>query len=186
MCLLALGLIRSWMRTELRPKCRRWWQTWTSTSRRCSMWTATCTLGRTARTTRSGPAINGHFAHYFHWALELEATVGKDGIYQGKTKLSAVGSVMLIFSLYHQKKLCGRCGGANSSQFQAWNDRSQLIYLPGFFQHRLWRKSRSPGPAGCSCKGTDLNRNFDANWGSEYFSKSHFFAICWSYKLSVP
>ncbi|XP_028321806.1 carboxypeptidase O [Gouania willdenowi] len=31
---------------------------------------------------------------------------------------------------------------------------------------RLWRKNRSPGPAGCSCYGTDLNRNFDANWGT--------------------
>ncbi|XP_076004950.1 carboxypeptidase O-like [Genypterus blacodes] len=32
---------------------------------------------------------------------------------------------------------------------------------------RLWRKSRSPGPEGCECLGTDLNRNFDANWGTE-------------------
>ncbi|XP_028252981.1 carboxypeptidase O-like [Parambassis ranga] len=31
---------------------------------------------------------------------------------------------------------------------------------------RLWRKNRSPGAAGCSCYGTDLNRNFDANWGT--------------------
>ncbi|XP_040923576.1 carboxypeptidase O isoform X2 [Betta splendens] len=31
---------------------------------------------------------------------------------------------------------------------------------------RLWRKNRSPGPPGCSCYGTDLNRNFDANWGT--------------------
>ncbi|KAG7503808.1 carboxypeptidase O-like [Solea senegalensis] len=31
---------------------------------------------------------------------------------------------------------------------------------------RLWRKNRTPGPAGCNCYGTDLNRNFDANWGS--------------------
>uniref|UniRef100_A0AAY4DX68 Peptidase M14 domain-containing protein n=1 Tax=Denticeps clupeoides TaxID=299321 RepID=A0AAY4DX68_9TELE len=30
---------------------------------------------------------------------------------------------------------------------------------------RLWRKSRSPGPANCTCYGTDLNRNFYANWG---------------------
>ncbi|XP_067116330.1 carboxypeptidase O isoform X1 [Osmerus mordax] len=33
---------------------------------------------------------------------------------------------------------------------------------------RLWRKSRSPGPDGCNdplCYGTDLNRNFYANWG---------------------
>ncbi|KAM3850726.1 carboxypeptidase O-like [Diretmus argenteus] len=31
---------------------------------------------------------------------------------------------------------------------------------------RLWRKSRSPGPQGCDCDGTDLNRNFNANWGT--------------------
>ncbi|KAK2880304.1 carboxypeptidase O-like [Channa argus] len=31
---------------------------------------------------------------------------------------------------------------------------------------RLWRKNMSPGPSGCDCYGTDLNRNFDANWGS--------------------
>uniref|UniRef100_A0A673XQN9 Carboxypeptidase O n=1 Tax=Salmo trutta TaxID=8032 RepID=A0A673XQN9_SALTR len=30
---------------------------------------------------------------------------------------------------------------------------------------RLWRKSRSPGTGGCTCYGTDLNRNFYANWG---------------------
>uniref|UniRef100_A0A8C6V0U4 Carboxypeptidase O n=1 Tax=Neogobius melanostomus TaxID=47308 RepID=A0A8C6V0U4_9GOBI len=33
-------------------------------------------------------------------------------------------------------------------------------------QTRLWRKNRSPGPAGCSCLGTDLNRNFYSNWGT--------------------
>ncbi|MEQ2162582.1 hypothetical protein GOODEAATRI_021261, partial [Goodea atripinnis] len=32
-------------------------------------------------------------------------------------------------------------------------------------QTRLWRKNRSPGPSG-DCYGTDLNRNFDANWGT--------------------
>ncbi|XP_072541176.1 carboxypeptidase O-like [Salminus brasiliensis] len=31
---------------------------------------------------------------------------------------------------------------------------------------RLWRKSRSSPPAGCSCYGVDLNRNFNANWGT--------------------
>ncbi|XP_077471526.1 carboxypeptidase O [Stigmatopora argus] len=31
---------------------------------------------------------------------------------------------------------------------------------------RLWRKNRSPAPAGCNCTGTDLNRNFNANWGT--------------------
>lgn len=31
---------------------------------------------------------------------------------------------------------------------------------------RLWRKNRSPGPSGCDCYGTDLNRNFDATWGT--------------------
>ncbi|CAB1329105.1 unnamed protein product, partial [Coregonus sp. 'balchen'] len=30
---------------------------------------------------------------------------------------------------------------------------------------RLWRKSRSPPPEGCSCYGVDLNRNFNVNWG---------------------
>uniref|UniRef100_W5KP93 Carboxypeptidase O n=1 Tax=Astyanax mexicanus TaxID=7994 RepID=W5KP93_ASTMX len=39
---------------------------------------------------------------------------------------------------------------------------------------RLWRKSRSPGSDGCSCYGTDLNRNFYANWGSKslFYSKA--------------
>uniref|UniRef100_A0A3B1IFF1 Carboxypeptidase O n=1 Tax=Astyanax mexicanus TaxID=7994 RepID=A0A3B1IFF1_ASTMX len=40
---------------------------------------------------------------------------------------------------------------------------------------RLWRKSRSPGSDGCSCYGTDLNRNFYANWGSKslfYYANS--------------
>ncbi|KAM4602147.1 carboxypeptidase O-like [Polymixia lowei] len=32
--------------------------------------------------------------------------------------------------------------------------------------NRLWRKSRSPGPKDCDCHGTDLNRNFNANWGT--------------------
>ncbi|XP_042573541.1 carboxypeptidase O-like isoform X2 [Cyprinus carpio] len=41
---------------------------------------------------------------------------------------------------------------------------------PAFCQHfvketRLWRKSRSPGTGNCTCFGTDLNRNFYANWG---------------------
>ncbi|KAG7239362.1 hypothetical protein INR49_029351, partial [Caranx melampygus] len=36
---------------------------------------------------------------------------------------------------------------------------------------RLWRKNRSPGPSDCSCLGTDLNRNFDANWGTIGISK---------------
>ncbi|KAI5616076.1 carboxypeptidase O precursor, partial [Silurus asotus] len=30
---------------------------------------------------------------------------------------------------------------------------------------RLWRKTRSPGSGNCTCLGTDLNRNFYANWG---------------------
>ncbi|KAM9766988.1 carboxypeptidase O [Menidia menidia] len=30
---------------------------------------------------------------------------------------------------------------------------------------RLWRKNRSPGPSH-GCYGVDLNRNFDANWGT--------------------
>lgn len=31
---------------------------------------------------------------------------------------------------------------------------------------RRWRKSRSSPPAGSSCYGIDLNRNFNANWGT--------------------
>ncbi|XP_015214973.2 carboxypeptidase O [Lepisosteus oculatus] len=31
---------------------------------------------------------------------------------------------------------------------------------------RLWRKSRSAPPANCTCFGVDLNRNFDATWGT--------------------
>uniref|UniRef100_A0A8C4HYY1 Peptidase M14 domain-containing protein n=1 Tax=Dicentrarchus labrax TaxID=13489 RepID=A0A8C4HYY1_DICLA len=31
---------------------------------------------------------------------------------------------------------------------------------------RLWRKNRSPGTSSCNCYGTDLNRNFNANWGT--------------------
>ncbi|KAM3861921.1 carboxypeptidase O-like [Diretmus argenteus] len=31
---------------------------------------------------------------------------------------------------------------------------------------RLWRKSRSDPPSGCTCHGVDLNRNFNANWGT--------------------
>ncbi|KAL2087974.1 hypothetical protein ACEWY4_016802 [Coilia grayii] len=37
---------------------------------------------------------------------------------------------------------------------------------------RLWRKSRSPGNCGDSCMGTDLNRNFDANWGAVGVSRN--------------
>lgn len=37
------------------------------------------------------------------------------------------------------------------------------------FQTRLWRKSRSTPPEGCNCYGVDLNRNFDALWGSKTF-----------------
>ncbi|KAM6893497.1 carboxypeptidase O [Xenentodon cancila] len=37
----------------------------------------------------------------------------------------------------------------------SWMDRST----------RLWRKNRSPGPS-IDCCGTDLNRNFEANWGT--------------------
>uniref|UniRef100_A0A3Q3LXW5 Carboxypeptidase O-like n=1 Tax=Mastacembelus armatus TaxID=205130 RepID=A0A3Q3LXW5_9TELE len=31
---------------------------------------------------------------------------------------------------------------------------------------RLWRKNMSPGPSGCDCNGTDINANFNANWGT--------------------
>ncbi|XP_037829695.1 carboxypeptidase O-like isoform X2 [Kryptolebias marmoratus] len=36
-----------------------------------------------------------------------------------------------------------------------WNDSTT----------RLWRKNRTPGPSS-GCYGTDLNRNFDSNWGT--------------------
>ncbi|TMS11876.1 carboxypeptidase O isoform X1 [Larimichthys crocea] len=39
-------------------------------------------------------------------------------------------------------------------------------YIYSWSTDRLWRKNRSPGPASCNCSGTDLNRNFDANWGT--------------------
>uniref|UniRef100_A0A667Z2X4 Carboxypeptidase O-like n=1 Tax=Myripristis murdjan TaxID=586833 RepID=A0A667Z2X4_9TELE len=32
--------------------------------------------------------------------------------------------------------------------------------------NRLWRKSRSLPPSDCGCRGVDLNRNFNANWGT--------------------
>ncbi|KAL1022062.1 hypothetical protein UPYG_G00021730 [Umbra pygmaea] len=31
---------------------------------------------------------------------------------------------------------------------------------------RMWRKNRSPGTGNCTCYGTDLNRNFNSNWGT--------------------
>ncbi|XP_062866876.1 carboxypeptidase O [Trichomycterus rosablanca] len=37
---------------------------------------------------------------------------------------------------------------------------------------RLWRKSRSPGSGNCTCNGTDLNRNFYANWGMVGISRN--------------
>ncbi|XP_051982311.1 carboxypeptidase O [Xyrauchen texanus] len=37
---------------------------------------------------------------------------------------------------------------------------------------RLWRKSRSPGTKDCACFGTDLNRNFYANWGMVGISRN--------------
>ncbi|KAL7853065.1 hypothetical protein SRHO_G00188500 [Serrasalmus rhombeus] len=37
---------------------------------------------------------------------------------------------------------------------------------------RLWRKSRSPGIDSCTCFGTDLNRNFYANWGMVGISRN--------------
>lgn len=47
-----------------------------------------------------------------------------------------------------------------------------VLNMDGYFHSwennktRLWRKNMSPGPAGCNCTGTDLNRNFDASWGT--------------------
>ncbi|KAK2817812.1 hypothetical protein Q7C36_021745 [Tachysurus vachellii] len=37
---------------------------------------------------------------------------------------------------------------------------------------RLWRKTRSPGSDNCTCFGTDLNRNFYANWGMVGISRN--------------
>ncbi|XP_056157102.1 carboxypeptidase O-like [Lampris incognitus] len=52
---------------------------------------------------------------------------------------------------------------------------------------RLWRKSRSPGPEGCACSGTDLNRNFDANWGSVGISLNCCSEVyCGRHPLSEP
>ncbi|XP_060888823.1 carboxypeptidase O-like [Labrus mixtus] len=52
---------------------------------------------------------------------------------------------------------------------------------------RLWRKNRSPGPDGCGCYGTDLNRNFDANWGTVGVSKNCCNqTYCGSQALSEP
>ncbi|KAM9820895.1 carboxypeptidase O-like [Neosynchiropus ocellatus] len=39
-------------------------------------------------------------------------------------------------------------------------------YMYTWSTNRLWRKNMSPGPEGQNCNGTDLNRNFDANWGT--------------------
>ncbi|XP_053709371.1 carboxypeptidase O [Synchiropus splendidus] len=39
-------------------------------------------------------------------------------------------------------------------------------YIYTWSTNRLWRKNMSPGPEGLNCSGTDLNRNFDANWGT--------------------
>ncbi|TSK17742.1 Carboxypeptidase O [Bagarius yarrelli] len=41
---------------------------------------------------------------------------------------------------------------------------------------RLWRKTRSPGSGNCTCFGTDLNRNFYANWGNPNSGSSRDFA----------
>ncbi|KAL7370361.1 hypothetical protein ABVT39_026465 [Epinephelus coioides] len=52
---------------------------------------------------------------------------------------------------------------------------------------RLWRKNRSPGPSGCDCYGTDLNRNFDANWGTIGISSNCCSIIyCGSQAVSEP
>lgn len=44
-------------------------------------------------------------------------------------------------------------------------------------QNRLWRKSRSAPPAGSDCYGVDLNRNFKANWGSEFAPQCDLLAL---------
>ncbi|XP_041937242.1 carboxypeptidase O [Alosa sapidissima] len=46
------------------------------------------------------------------------------------------------------------------------------VYTWQNITNRLWRKSRSPGNCGDSCMGTDLNRNFDANWGTVGVSRN--------------
>ncbi|KAL6115474.1 cpo [Pungitius sinensis] len=52
---------------------------------------------------------------------------------------------------------------------------------------RLWRKNRSPGPLGYSCTGVDLNRNFDANWGTVGVSSNCSSEIyCGSQPMSEP
>ncbi|XP_037552300.1 carboxypeptidase O-like [Nematolebias whitei] len=51
---------------------------------------------------------------------------------------------------------------------------------------RLWRKNRSPGPS-ASCYGTDLNRNFDSNWGTVGVSFNCSSAIfCGTHATSEP
>ena len=40
-----------------------------------------------------------------------------------------------------------------------------IRYLYTWSNTRLWRKNRSPAPAGSTCIGTDLNRNFNDHWG---------------------
>ncbi|KAM8905228.1 LOW QUALITY PROTEIN: carboxypeptidase O [Spinachia spinachia] len=52
---------------------------------------------------------------------------------------------------------------------------------------RLWRKNRSPGPLGCNCTGVDLNRNFEANWGTVGVSSNCCSDIyCGSQPVSEP
>ncbi|KAI3366065.1 hypothetical protein L3Q82_009893 [Scortum barcoo] len=60
-------------------------------------------------------------------------------------------------------------------------------YIYSWEEERLWRKNRSPGPAGCACNGTDLNRNFDANWGTIGVSADCCSNIyCGSHPVSEP
>uniref|UniRef100_A0A8C6V2V3 Carboxypeptidase O n=1 Tax=Neogobius melanostomus TaxID=47308 RepID=A0A8C6V2V3_9GOBI len=49
---------------------------------------------------------------------------------------------------------------------------------------RLWRKNRTPGPPDCNCTGTDLNRNFNANWGSTKLNTN--FLYCHTYPGQGP
>ncbi|XP_049919237.1 carboxypeptidase O isoform X2 [Epinephelus moara] len=51
---------------------------------------------------------------------------------------------------------------------------------------RLWRKNRSPGPSGYDCYGTDLNRNFDANWGIGISFNCSSNIYCGSQAVSEP
>ena len=43
-------------------------------------------------------------------------------------------------------------------------DPKVSLCFPNYFQDRLWRKNRRPNK-GSECIGTDLNRNWQFQWG---------------------